>query len=91
MTHWRKARCGSLRVFAGNIIYWTRAPLTVGRVRGIVTQQGEAVAAVEKLAPLGSDTFSSSSLQELLVDFAAVKGALEYIDHGSTVQVLPPL
>ena len=89
--YWKKARHGRLRVFVGNMIYWVMEPLKIGRVRGIVNVQGKAFVVAYELAPTGPDTFTTFSTNEVLVDFAVVMGALEYIEHDSTTQVLLPL
>ena len=88
---WRSARVGRIRIGIQNVVYWTQPSFGLGRVRGIVVNEGKAFASVAVFTDAADGCFEVGELEELLVDCVVIEGALAYIELGpDRIKVLMP-
>ena len=92
MESWRSARVGPKRIVSKNIVYWNVSSRRFGIVRGIVQHDGKAFASIAALSAMADGCFSSSRLDELLLECSVVEGVVAYIEVApNTFHILEPL
>ena len=82
---------GLLRVTAKSVVHWLCEGRCLGRVRGIVQQDGRRFAAVAVLSAVDGGYFTCARLEECVVECAVLEGALAHIEVAPDVfRVLLP-